>query len=183
MCVPFSLRLWFGLRPSPFFFDNLSIICMRGIRPNIPISATHTMPLALAENGIPHQSLDYIPPHPARGSSLHRYTILLLRQYSRLESMPPITREGFSARKWVHSTKMEAAGVLSWISKWREQEAKLISEIYATYMSCVPFSPPPFFFAKKQTFQHGFSYPYLTRIIITLVHNLYHLFFCARRMP
>lgn len=161
MCVPFSLRLWFGLRPSPFFFDNLSIICMRGIRPNIPISATHTMPLALAENGIPHQSLDYIPPHPARGSSLHRYTILLLRQYSRLESMPPITREGFSARKWVHSTKMEAAGVLSWISKWREQEAKLISEIYATYMSCVPFSPPPFFFLQKNKL---FNMVFLIRI-------------------
>ncbi|KAG0139819.1 hypothetical protein CROQUDRAFT_665972 [Cronartium quercuum f. sp. fusiforme G11] len=104
--------------------------------PNIPISALESDPLDLSSEVLTNQSLAYVPPHPARGSSLHRYTLLLLKQPAKLESLPSITRRGFSARQWVQSTKMEAAGVLSWQSKWREQEAGTITRIYETDLKC-----------------------------------------------
>ncbi|KAH9808256.1 phosphatidylethanolamine-binding protein [Melampsora americana] len=107
--------------------------------PNLPISAIQSKELTIDETNV--TQLSYIPPHPARGSSLHRYTLLLFKQVSKLDSLPELNRLGFSARDWISSTEMQAVGVLSWTSKWREQEAKLISKIYEDHLKI----PEPFY--------------------------------------
>ncbi|EGG01869.1 uncharacterized protein MELLADRAFT_117698 [Melampsora larici-populina 98AG31] len=107
--------------------------------PNLPISATSSPELAIDETNL--TQLSYIPPHPARGSSLHRYTLLLFKQSSKLDSLPELNRLGFSARDWIQSTNMQASGVISWTCKWREQESKLISNIYKNHLNI----PEPYY--------------------------------------
>ncbi|KAI8448589.1 phosphatidylethanolamine-binding protein [Phakopsora pachyrhizi] len=104
--------------------------------PNIPISAISKNPVDTNDQS--GMSLPYIPPHPPRGSPIHRYTILLFKQRPSQGSSTSfikfdpskVQRDQFSVREWVSSTGSIPSGVISWLSKWREADAETISMVY-----------------------------------------------------
>lgn len=93
--------------------------------------------------------VDYIPPHPARGSGIHRYTIMLLEQAHRIDPEaledhfrrpsstdrdddddPPPQRLGFCLRKFSQALELRPAGITTWISRWDARDADRIGSIY-----------------------------------------------------
>lgn len=118
-------------------------------RPNIPLSAlSSSAQLANLNTHTP-----YIPPHPQRGTSYHRYTTLLLPQRFRI-SVPVLSQKqrcGFDVRTFIEKYKFEdskGGGIHMFREVWNEEVSNIYQEILGTYnrISSPPMSWIPMYF-------------------------------------
>jgi large subunit ribosomal protein L35 len=100
------------------------------LKPNIPLSAlSSSAQLANLNTHTP-----YIPPHPQRGTSYHRYTTLLLPQRFRI-SVPVLSQKqrcGFDVRTFIEKYKFEdskGGGIHMFREVWNEEVSNIYQEI------------------------------------------------------
>lgn len=77
---------------------------------NLKLSATTTQVELnrMLDSGV----LPYTPPHPAKGSGYHRYTVLLVRQTT--QHTGDVARDGFSVREFIQQTQGVAVAAHMW---------------------------------------------------------------------
>ncbi|KAI8081509.1 phosphatidylethanolamine-binding protein [Halteromyces radiatus] len=94
---------------------------------NVPLSATQ--PTVQDGNTI----LDYIPPHPQKGTKAHRYTLIAYEQGNQgqdtLDSVTVNQRDGFDAKTFAKEHGLTVRGVTFFRQKWNESVSKIYSDI------------------------------------------------------
>lgn len=117
---------------SAFFISTITRQLTKFYRPNIPLSCA-TRPIEISEAHTP-----YIPPHPQRGTSYHRYVLLLLPQQSPTDpiSVPALSdsdRLRFDVREFATKHGLDGStsgGAHMWRQAWDEG----VSQIYAAVL-------------------------------------------------
>lgn len=82
--------------------------------------------------------LDYVPPHPQKGTKYHRYTIILYEQPNQGQDKVDIhvdKREGFDVKKLAETHSLQVRGV----SFFREVWDETVSMIYKDILSKLLF--------------------------------------------
>lgn len=74
--------------------------------------------------------LPYIAPHPAKGTDLHRYTIVLFQQTDRVNNISPLERDHFSLHSLAEDLSLTPAGIHFWRSRWTQFGKDSISNVY-----------------------------------------------------
>lgn len=127
-------RLYTLLMIDPDFPDETNQTFqtyLHWLQPNIPLSSVSPSPLP---NLNTHTA--YIPPHPQRGTTYHRYTILLLPQHSRLpiHMVAKDKRAGFDVRAFMekHGLDKNTGGVHMWREVWSEGVPVIYRDILKT---------------------------------------------------
>jgi large subunit ribosomal protein L35 len=123
---------------SAFFISTITHQLTKFYRPNIPLSCA-TRAVEVSEAHTP-----YIPPHPQRGTSYHRYVLLLLPQQSPTEpiSVPALSdadRLRFDVREFATKHGLDGStggGAHMWRQAWDEG----VSQIYAAVLGMFPLS-------------------------------------------
>lgn len=93
------------------------------------------MPLSLSTPHVP-----YIPPHPAKGSPYHRYTLLLLPQSSTSPiTIPQLTEDArldFNVREFVtkYGLNLNGGGAHMWRSVWDEASSKIWQDVISMFL-------------------------------------------------
>jgi hypothetical protein len=118
-------------------------------RTNISLSATTNGELDLRSEKEEEEVVKYVPPHPAQGSGIHRYTVMIFEQPGPVAlsgHQDLLERAGFSLRRFSSQLDLKPAGVMAWISQWHQRDADTISAIYRDELRESPFplfSAPP----------------------------------------
>ncbi|PLW28541.1 hypothetical protein PCANC_21923 [Puccinia coronata f. sp. avenae] len=103
------------------------------VRTNISLSATTNGELDLRSEKEEEEVVKYVPPHPAQGSGIHRYTVMIFEQPGPVAlsgHQDLLERAGFSLRRFSSQLDLKPAGVMAWISQWHQRDADTISAIY-----------------------------------------------------
>lgn len=90
------------------------------------------IPLSIHASSIPegHAAvLDYVPPHPPRGTPYHRYTTLLFEHGSQTR-ITEANREPDSLAAFVAQHDLHLAGIHFWRAQWSQACKDTISSIY-----------------------------------------------------
>ncbi|KAG1746835.1 phosphatidylethanolamine-binding protein [Suillus lakei] len=128
-------RLYTLLMVDPDFPDEANQtfqMYLHWLQPNIPLSSVSPSPVP---NLNTHTA--YIPPHPQRGTTYHRYTILLLPQHSRL-SIPMVAKDkraGFDVRVFMEQHGLDrnaGGGAHMWREVWSEGVPAVYKDILKT---------------------------------------------------
>lgn len=128
-------RLYTLLMIDPDFPDETNQTFqtyLHWLQPNIPLSSVSPSPVP---NLNTHTA--YVPPHPQRGTTYHRYTILLLPQHCRLpiHMVAKDKRAGFNVRAFMEKhglDKNTGGGVHMWREVWSEGVSVIYRDILKT---------------------------------------------------
>ncbi|OAX42584.1 PEBP-like protein [Rhizopogon vinicolor AM-OR11-026] len=128
-------RLYTLLMIDPDFPDEVNQTFqtyLHWLQPNIPLSSLSSSPVP---NLNTHTT--YIPPHPQRGTTYHRYTILLLPQQSRI-SIPMVAKDkrtGFAVRAFMEQYGLDGSaggGAHMWREVWSEGVPAVYKDVLKT---------------------------------------------------
>lgn len=95
-------------------------------RTNVPISATQ--PQVKGGDTI----LEYVPPHPQKGTKYHRYTLIAYEQPNNGQDKVDFKvdkRDGFDARKLAQKYALQARGVSFFRQVWDETVSTIYKDI------------------------------------------------------
>jgi len=100
-------------------------------RPNLCLSATKSsIPSSSSSSSDPDSPslLPYLSPHPAKGSGIHRYVYVLLKQKTVISSLSgdDMTRENFNLRQFIAKHDLEPVGIHYFRTQW----SKVVSQVY-----------------------------------------------------
>jgi len=129
------------IQATPFHEDTRKYTLML-VDPDVPDEASNlyttyihwlvsNVPLSLRERTVPtgHAPLlPYVPPHPARGSPYHRYTMLLFEQGTK--PVVAAAREGIDVSAFAAEHDLSLAGIHFWREKWTDKNRATVSSIY-----------------------------------------------------
>ncbi|KAI7907827.1 phosphatidylethanolamine-binding protein [Cokeromyces recurvatus] len=93
---------------------------------NVPLSTTST----IIKGG--DSILDYIPPHPQKGTKYHRYTLIVCEQPNEGQEKVDIkvnSRDHFDVKGLVQSYALKTTGATFFRQVWDEQVSKIYNEI------------------------------------------------------
>ena len=100
-------------------------------RPNV------TLPLSQQPLDLPTAHTPYIPPHPARGTPYHRYTVLLLPQTDRIKvpQLSEAERLGFNVREFVekYQLRLDGGGAHMWRAEWDVASTRIWDDIISLF--------------------------------------------------
>jgi hypothetical protein len=88
----------------------------------VPLSAAQ----ATIEGG--ETVFHYLPPHPQKGSTPHRYVYVLLEQTDRLPEVE-LSRSPFDLRHFASAHNLEPVGISFFKSKWSEGTSAIYKEV------------------------------------------------------
>lgn len=89
---------------------------------NVPLSATSSF----VQGG--DTVLDYIPPHPQKGTKYHRYTLIAYEQPAKL-NMSIESRDHFDAKSLAFSYGLKATGATFFREEWNENVSSIYTQI------------------------------------------------------
>lgn len=95
-------------------------------RSNVSLSATS--PIVNGGDSI----LDYVPPHPQKGTKYHRYTVIAYEQPNEGQDKIDIKVEGrnhFDAKKLANAHGLKPTGATFFRQEWDDSVSKIYSEI------------------------------------------------------
>lgn len=95
-------------------------------RANVPLSATESV----VKGG--DSVLDYVPPHPQKGTKYHRYTLIAYEQPNEGQDKVNIaveSRDHFDAKALAATHGLKATGATFFRQLWDESVSKIYSEI------------------------------------------------------
>ncbi|KAI8990113.1 phosphatidylethanolamine-binding protein [Pilobolus umbonatus] len=93
---------------------------------NIPLSTTS--PTIQGGNSV----LDYVPPHPQKGTPYHRYTIVVMEQPNDGQEKIDVqveSRDKFDLKDFIQSHNLKPLGATFFREKWDENVSKIYSDI------------------------------------------------------
>ncbi|KAI9301032.1 phosphatidylethanolamine-binding protein [Cunninghamella echinulata] len=93
---------------------------------NVPLSATES----IVKGG--NTVLDYVPPHPQKGTKAHRYTIIAYEQSKELKQVDSINRDHFDVKSFAKQHDLNVRGITFFRQKWDESVSKIYNEILKT---------------------------------------------------
>lgn len=114
-------------------WDHLfhSLLLSLYYRTNVPLSATES----IVKDG--ETVLDYIPPHPQKGTKYHRYTLIAYEQPNSGKDKVDIkvdSRDGFDVKGLVERHGLQARGVSFFRQVWDETVSQIYSDILSKWM-------------------------------------------------
>ena len=95
-------------------------------RTNVPLSATS--PVVKEGDSV----LDYIPPHPQKGTKYHRYTLIAYEQPNEGQTKVDIkvdSRDQFDVKGLAETHGLQVSGATFFRQVWNESVSKIYSEI------------------------------------------------------
>lgn len=95
-------------------------------RANVPLSATES----IVTGG--DVVLDYVPPHPQKGTKYHRYTLIAFEQPNEGQDKVDLQvnqREAFDVKALAQSYGLKPTGASFFREVWDETVSKIYSEI------------------------------------------------------
>ncbi|SAM09132.1 hypothetical protein [Absidia glauca] len=93
---------------------------------NVPLSATEST----VQGG--NTVLDYVPPHPQKGTKAHRYTWIAYEQSNQGQDKVDVTlqqRDAFDAKAFAKQHGLTVRGITFFRQKWNDSVSKIYSEI------------------------------------------------------
>ncbi|ORZ07666.1 phosphatidylethanolamine-binding protein, partial [Absidia repens] len=98
---------------------------------NVPLSATES----IVQGG--NTVLDYIPPHPQKGTKTHRYTWIAYEQGNEGQDALDLTnkvdqRDAFDAKAFAKEHGLTVRGITFFRQKWNESVSKIYTDILGT---------------------------------------------------
>lgn len=147
------------IRATVFHADTRKYTLML-VDPDVPSEETQSfqtyvhwlvsdIPLSIHASSIPEGhpvALPYIPPHPARGTPYHRYTMLLFEQSA--DTPTPVSdtsRIVPSVSEYAEMQQLKLSGIHFWREEWSASCERVVSHIYEDILR-VPeprFGRPP----------------------------------------
>jgi large subunit ribosomal protein L35 len=121
-------------------FSFLLYTLMNRDRPNIPLSALSSSWIPDLDTHTP-----YVPPHPQRGTTYHRYTTLLLPQQSPTDeiSVPILSEEdryGFNVREFMQQYGLDGSrggGAHMFREVWDPVVSRIYRDVLGTFMHVI----------------------------------------------
>ena len=93
---------------------------------NVPLSAT--TPSVTGGDSV----LDYIPPHPEKGTKYHRYTLVAFEQPNEGQDKVDIkveSRDNFDIKSLAQTHQLKVTGATFFREEWDESVSKIYNEI------------------------------------------------------
>lgn len=97
---------------------------------NVPLSAT--TPKVTGGDAV----LDYVPPHPQKGTKYHRYTLIAFEQPNEGQDKVDVkvdSRDTFDVKNLAQSLGLKATGATFFREEWDEYVSKIYSDVLKTH--------------------------------------------------
>lgn len=83
--------------------------------------------------------LDYVPPHPQKGTKYHRYTLIAFEQPNEGQDKVDVKvdgRDGFDVKLLAQSVGLKPTGATFFREEWDDSVSKIYSEVLSKSSLC-----------------------------------------------